>query len=103
MTNTSALTETQIEEHLSELPEWDVVEREGVERLERTFSFRNFERALAFTNRVGEMAEAEHHHPAILLRWGAATVSWWTHSVNGITENDFAMAARCDSLYEGME
>jgi 4a-hydroxytetrahydrobiopterin dehydratase len=103
MTDKSALTEAQIEEHLTELPEWDIVEREGVARLERTFEFRNFARALAFTNQVGELAEAENHHPAILLRWGGATVSWWTHSAGGITENDVAMAARCDSLYEGMK
>jgi 4a-hydroxytetrahydrobiopterin dehydratase len=103
MTDTTALTEEQIEDHLSNLPEWDVVEREGVERLERTFEFRNFAQALAFTNQVGEVAEEANHHPAILLRWGAATVSWWTHSAGGITENDFAMAGRCDSLYEGMK
>ncbi|MGD1992437.1 MAG: 4a-hydroxytetrahydrobiopterin dehydratase [Anaerolineae bacterium] len=103
MADTAALTAAQIGQHLSELPEWQVVQREGVQRLERTFKFRNFARPLAFTNQVGELAERENHHPAILLRWGAATVSWWTHSAGGITENDFAMAARCDSLFAEMK
>jgi 4a-hydroxytetrahydrobiopterin dehydratase len=93
-----ALTEAQIEELLHSLPEWQVVEREGVQRLERSFSFRDFAQALDFVNRVGGLAEAENHHPAVLLTWGRVTVSWWTHSVGGLHRKDFAMAARTDTL-----
>ena len=83
-----------------EVPAWAVVEREGVPRLERTFSFRNFAEALRFTNRVGELAEEEGHHPALLTEWGKVTVGWWTHKIRGLHRNDFVMAAKTDRLYE---
>ncbi len=83
-----------------EVPAWAVVEREGVPRLERTFSFRNFADALRFTNRVGELAEEEGHHPALLTEWGKVTVVWWTHKIRGLHRNDFVMAAKTDRLYE---
>jgi 4a-hydroxytetrahydrobiopterin dehydratase len=80
------------------LPDWTVTEPEGVPRLERTFRFPDFARALAFTQRVGELAEAEGHHPAILTEWGRVTVSWWTHKIRGLHRNDFVMAAKTDRL-----
>ncbi len=83
-----------------EVPAWAVVEREGVPRLERTFPFRNFAEALRFTNRVGELAEEEGHHPALLTEWGKVTVAWWTHKIRGLHRNDFVMAAKTDRLYE---
>ena len=55
--------------------------------------------ALEFTNRVGEMAEAEDHHPALLTEWGRVTVAWWTHVVGGLHKNDFVAAAKTDRLY----
>ena len=81
-----------------ELPDWRVVEREGVRRLERVFSFPDFAAALAFTNRVGGAAEAEGHHPALLTEWGRVTVTWWTHAIRGLHRNDFIMAAKTDAL-----
>lgn len=83
---------------LPQIPRWKVVEREGEERLERTFDFPDFASALKFTNRVGEIAEAEGHHPAILTEWGRVTVSWWTHKIGGLHRNDFILAARTDGL-----
>jgi 4a-hydroxytetrahydrobiopterin dehydratase len=83
-----------------EVPEWAVVERDGVLRLERTFRFPDFAEALRFTNRVGELAEQEGHHPALLTEWGRVTVSWWTHKIRGLHRNDFVMAAKTDRLYE---
>ena len=80
------------------LPDWAVTEHEGVPRLERTFRFPDFARALAFTQRVGELAESEGHHPAILTEWGRVTVSWWTHKIRGLHRNDFVMAAKTDRL-----
>ena len=82
-----------------EVPEWTLVEREGMQRLERVFSFKNFREALAFTNQVGEIAEEEDHHPAILTEWGKVTVTWWTHKIRGLHRNDFIMAAKTDRLY----
>jgi 4a-hydroxytetrahydrobiopterin dehydratase len=75
------------------------VERDGVKRLERVFKFRNFVEALGFTNKVGELAEAENHHPALLTEWGRVTVTWWTHAVKGLHRNDFIMAAKTDQAY----
>jgi len=86
-------------EFLPQVPDWQIVEREGVQRLERVFKFKNFSQALAFTNRVGELAEAEGHHPALLTEWGKVTVTWWTHKIRGLHRNDFIMAAKTDKLY----
>jgi 4a-hydroxytetrahydrobiopterin dehydratase len=81
-----------------EIPQWSVVERDGIARLERVFRFANFAEALAFTNRVGALAEAAGHHPAITTEWGRVTVGWWTHAIAGLHRNDFVMAAKTDQL-----
>jgi 4a-hydroxytetrahydrobiopterin dehydratase len=93
------LTEDQIKELHPQVPEWDLVERENIKCLERTFGFRNFAQALAFTNHVGELAETEGHHPAILTEWGRVTVTWWTHKIKGLHRNDFIMAAKTDLIW----
>jgi 4a-hydroxytetrahydrobiopterin dehydratase len=82
----------------AEVPDWQVAEREGVPRLERAFAFSDFAQALRFTNRVGALAEAEGHHPALLTEWGRVTVGWWTHAVQALHRNDFIMAAKTDAL-----
>lgn len=92
------ITDEQRREFLPQIPQWEIVEREGIERLERAFEFPDFAQALAFTNRVGEIAEAEGHHPAILTEWGSVTVTWWTHKIRGLHMNDLVMAARTDDL-----
>jgi 4a-hydroxytetrahydrobiopterin dehydratase len=88
----------KIEQFRQQLPGWDLLEIEGIFRLVRQFKFKTFSQALAFTNRVGEIAEAEQHHPAILTEWGSVTVSWWTHKIGGLHRNDFIMAAKTDQL-----
>ena len=93
------VTDEEIAKLLPQVPDWEVVERDGIKRLERRFKFRNFAQALAFTNEVGEVAEAEGHHPAILTEWGKVTVTWWTHKIKGLHRNDFIMAAKTDTLY----
>jgi 4a-hydroxytetrahydrobiopterin dehydratase len=95
------LTDAEIAELRPQVPEWQIVQREGIKRLERVFRFRNFAQALAFTNRVGDQAEVEGHHPALLTEWGKVTVTWWTHKIGGVHQNDFIMAARTDELFEG--
>ena len=72
-----------------------------IERLERVFRFKDFAGALGFANRVGALAEAENHHPAILVEWGRTTVTWWTHKVRGLHRNDFFMAAKTDRAHTG--
>ncbi|MER3456559.1 MAG: 4a-hydroxytetrahydrobiopterin dehydratase [candidate division GAL15 bacterium] len=94
------LSEAEVAELQREVPAWRVGERDGVARLERTFTFRNFAEALRFTQQVGELAEQEGHHPALLTEWGRVTVTWWTHKIRGLHRNDFVMAAKTDRLYE---
>jgi 4a-hydroxytetrahydrobiopterin dehydratase len=92
------VTEAEVQELRPQVPDWTLVEREGIQRIERVFRFANFAEALAFTNRVGALAEEERHHPAILTEWGRVTVTWWTHKIRGLHRNDFIMAAKADSL-----
>ena len=80
------------------VPDWKLLDREGIERLERVFRFANFAEALDFTNRVGAVAEEEGHHPAILTEWGRVTVTLWTHKIRGLHRNDFIMASKIDHL-----
>ncbi len=93
-----ALSETEIANLQPAVPEWSIVERDGVKRLEKAFKFKDFAGALAFTVRLGELAESEDHHPSILTEWGKVTVSWWTHAIHGLHRNDFVMAAKTDAL-----
>ena len=81
------------------IPDWSVIVVDGVMQLSREFEFRNFEQAMAFSNRVGEIAEAEGHHPAILTEWGMVTITWWSHKIKGLHKNDLIMAARTDEVY----
>jgi len=92
------LLDDEIQTFHPQVSAWEVVDRKGIKRLERVFKFDNFAQALAFTNNVGELAESEGHHPAILTEWGKVTVTWWTHKIKGLHQNDFAMAAKTDRL-----
>ena len=94
------LTDAEIAGLQPQVPEWRVIEVDGVKRLERVFTFNDFVAALAFTNMVGDLAEEEGHHPAILTEWGKVTVTWWTHKIKGLHRNDFIMAAKTDELYK---
>jgi 4a-hydroxytetrahydrobiopterin dehydratase len=93
------LTDAEIAELQPEVPEWEVVDVDGVKRLRRVFRFDDFVQALDFTNEVGVAAESEGHHPALLTEWGRTTVTWWTHKIRGLHRNDFIMAAKTDELY----
>ncbi|NJK88545.1 MAG: 4a-hydroxytetrahydrobiopterin dehydratase [Myxococcales bacterium] len=75
----------------AQLPEWEVVDEH---HLQRELSFSNFREALAFVNRVGEIAEAEDHHPDIWFTWGKARIQIFTHKIDGLTESDFVLAAK---------
>lgn len=95
------VTEEEIAGLKPQVPEWEIVERDGIRQLERTYKFKNFVQALEFTNKVGEIAEAEGHHPDLLTAWGKVTVTWWSHKIKGLHQNDFVMAAKTDRLYGG--
>ena len=95
------LTAAEIEALKPEIPQWSLMERNGIARIERVYRFANFVEALAFTARVGALAEAAGHHPAITTEWGRVTVGWWTHAIGGLHRNDFVMAAKTDALGAG--
>ena len=95
------VTADEMEALKPQVPEWAVVEREGIPRLERVFEFPDFAQALAFTNLIGDIAEEEGHHPALLTEWGRVTVTWWTHKIRGLHRNDFVMAAKTDEVATG--
>ena len=93
-------TDAQIREWRQSLPEWKLIEENGVQKLERAFSFSNFVQAMAFTQKAADLAEAEGHHPALLTEWGKVTVIWWSHKIAGLHRNDFICAAKTDALYQ---
>ena len=93
------VTEDEIAELKPQVQDWDLIEEDGIKRLRRVFQFDDFAQALAFTNKVGEVAEREGHHPALVTEWGRTTVTWWTHKIKGLHRNDFVMAAKTDELY----
>jgi 4a-hydroxytetrahydrobiopterin dehydratase len=88
----------ELEKLHKRLPDWQVV---NGHHLKRTFTFPDFAKALAFVNRVGEIAENEGHHPDIFLTWGKAEITTWTHTIDGLTESDFILAAKIDKIERG--
>ncbi len=98
------LSDQQIRPLLAQLQEgWRIVERDdakhgAVKILARTYRFDNFARAMDAAVRVGEMAEAQRHHPDLVIAWGRLTVEIWTHKIGGLAESDFIFAAKCDTL-----
>ncbi|MGD8607557.1 MAG: 4a-hydroxytetrahydrobiopterin dehydratase [Myxococcales bacterium] len=85
------------QELLRQLDEGWQINGEG--HLERTYSFSDFASAMAFANRVGEVAESQNHHPDLHVAWGRCTVEIWTHKIQGLTESDFYFAAKADRTY----
>ncbi|WP_250657750.1 4a-hydroxytetrahydrobiopterin dehydratase [Alkalimarinus coralli] len=94
------VTDEELKALIKQIPDWNVEVRDGVMQLEKVFNFKDFLHALAFTHRVGGLAESMGHHPALLTEWGKVTVTWWTHKINGLHRNDFIMAAKTDLLEE---
>ena len=84
---------------MPEIPDWQVIVVDGVMQLAREFSFGDFAQAMEFSNRVGDLAESENHHPAILTEWGKVTITWWSHKIRGLHRNDLILAARTDQVY----
>ncbi len=93
--NVPPLAGKDLEALASQVPEWKVVDGHHISR---EFKFPDFVQALAFVNKVGAIAEEQGHHPDILLSWGKANVTTWTHKINGLTESDFILAAKIDKL-----
>jgi 4a-hydroxytetrahydrobiopterin dehydratase len=94
---TTPLSEAEARRLATEVPAWSLT---GGPRLERRFEFEDFAAAMRFVNRVAEVAEAEQHHPDIAIHWNKVELTLWTHSIGGLHENDFVMAAKIDELLE---
>ena len=86
----------EIEQFSAQLPDWEVIDDH---HLQRSYRFKDFRETLDFVNRIGELAEAQGHHPDVCFGWGKADVSIWTHKINGLTESDFVLAAKIDKLH----
>lgn len=94
------VTTDELAVYLDQLTGWQVEERGGIKQLEKRYEFGNFVDALAFTNRVGGLAESVGHHPMLITEWGGVTVIWWTHKIQGLHKNDFIMAAKTDHILD---
>ena len=93
-----SLTPDEVRALLPRVPEWHMVERDRTLRIERGFKFPDFATAMAFAVRVGELAEAEEHHPDLHIGYGRVRVETWTHKIRGLHRNDFILAAKIDQL-----
>jgi 4a-hydroxytetrahydrobiopterin dehydratase len=100
---TQRLKPSEIERMMPELPGWEIHKRKGDLRLEKVYMFHTFAEALAFTNRVGKLANKEVHHPAILTEWAKVTVVWWSHRIKTLSINDMVMAAKTDRLFNNLK
>lgn len=93
---TAPLQGESLEKLLNQLDDgWEILEGK---KLAKEYKFKNFLEALEFTNRVGECAESEGHHPDIFLTWGKVRLTLWTHTIGGLSENDFILAAKADAI-----
>jgi 4a-hydroxytetrahydrobiopterin dehydratase len=91
---TAPLSRAEVDRLLAEVPGWLVEEADGHQRLARTVKFKGFMPGVDLINRIAPIAEAEGHHPDLLLTYGSATIWLWTHAAGGLTENDFILASR---------
>jgi 4a-hydroxytetrahydrobiopterin dehydratase len=96
------VTDAEIAQFKPQIPEWELNEIDGELRLERTFRFTTYPAALAFTQRVGEAAEEEGHHPVMVVEARRVRVSWWTHAIGWLHRNDFIMAAKTDAIHASL-
>ena len=97
-----SLTASEMASLGDRLPRWTVKSVDGIDRLERAFVFANYRQAVAFTNRLSDLADASNHHPTILNEMDRITVNWWTFATRGLTHFDVTMAEKTDRLYEAM-
>ena len=95
-------SEAEVAELKPQIPDWEIISDRGKPRLQRVYRLKDFMTALTLTQRVGELAEQEGHHPTLLTEWGQVTVTWWTHAIDGLHRNDFIMAAKTDEIAQSL-
>jgi len=96
--NLKALSSDEAQALLEQLDGWKRVVTDGVSHLQKTYRVKDFAAALGLANRIGELADQLDHHPTLRVEWGRLAIDWWTHSVGGLSRNDFIMAAKTDRL-----
>lgn len=96
--NDPDLSKDQIDAWLKEIGAWEISHVGKKVVLEKTFEFSNFSEGIHFASEIAKLADAEDHHPELLISWGKVRVHWWTHTVEGLSENDFIMAAKLDHI-----
>ena len=96
---TPPLTADEINPYLEQLDGWDV---EDGKKLSKPYEFDNFVQAVDFVNRITPIAEEQDHHPDLYVRWGEVRAYLWTHSIDGLHDSDFVMAAKIDRVYEAL-
>lgn len=102
--NTSPLSTAQIDQWLEQLNDWQINTSAPttIPQLQRTFNFQDYLQSAQFVQQVVNMAEQQDHHPEILLVYGKVTISWWTHALGGLHQNDFICSAKTEQLYDGL-
>lgn len=98
--NAPKVSDNELAELLRAIPDWTPISEDQILKLRRSFRFKHYSDAMAFANRVAEIADQFGHHPDLLVQWGLTTVTWWTHKIGGLHRTDFIMAAKTDQLYQ---
>ncbi|MCG8581557.1 MAG: 4a-hydroxytetrahydrobiopterin dehydratase [Bacteroidales bacterium] len=98
--NAKRLTSDEIQSLMPDVEGWDLITDQKTLKLKRVFATKNYTHSVLFTNVVAELAEAENHHPLIILEYASVTVYWWTHKINGLHKNDFIMAYQTSLLFQ---
>ena len=96
--DTPPISLTEIQELVPHIPDWHMVTDDRIRHLRRVVDFEDFAEALLFTQKVGEIAESNGHHPRLITEWGKVTVEWWSDAINALHKNDFIMAIKVDDL-----
>ena len=92
-------TEQEVKSYMSQVPGWEIIVDDGIQKLTQTFKPKNYTKSMAFTNDVAKLAESINHHPQMVVEYGSVTVVWWSHKIKGLHKNDFIMAAKSSELF----
>tara|TARA_Y100000385_G_scaffold238457_1_gene253435 strand:+ start:147 stop:488 length:342 start_codon:yes stop_codon:yes gene_type:complete len=98
----AAVSSDELAQLSAQIPNWSIQNRDGLSKLQRVYKCADFLSALSYAEKIGAIAENNDHHPALIIEWGKLTVSWWSHSINGLHHNDFVMAAKTDEIFKAL-
>lgn len=93
------LSSSNIQQYLQQLNNWQLYSEGHTQQINKKFMFKKYAQAITFSNQIATLSEQENHHPKICIEWGKVSISWWTHTLNGLFVNDFIMAAKCDKIF----